>query len=158
MSQNYCDSSLFVLENILKIDAFSESVSENVPQRVPVNSNSERESSAGIVDREIYLKSASNSVDAVGIFKANNHIIVKAGSKISSVNHLPNQRGMQSMDKKRRELIDCGFIRDFTFACDCDFTSVSMPATIILGRSANGWTEWKDSAGDVIDKYRNTLE
>ncbi len=48
----------------------------------------------------------------------------------------------------------------FVFAEDFIFRSPSAAAAAILGRSANGWTEWKDKNGKTIDEiYRiDTIE
>lgn len=37
---------------------------------------------------------------------------------------------------------------------DIEFMSPSGPADFVLGRSSNGWTEWKDGDGNLIQKYR----
>ena len=42
----------------------------------------------------------------------------------------------------RNQLIADGMIVDGTFKEDYTFTSVSAAAVVILGRSANGRTEW----------------
>ena len=42
---------------------------------------------------------------------------------------------------------------------DKTFSSVSTAASFCLGRSANGWTEWKDKDGNTLDSvYRRQLE
>ena len=42
---------------------------------------------------------------------------------------------------------------------DKTFSSVSTAASFCLGRSANGWTEWKDEDGNTLDSvYRKQLE
>ena len=39
------------------------------------------------------------------------------------------------------------------------FGSPSAAAAAVLGRRANGWTEWKDKEGKTIDKlFRNDIE
>ena len=154
VSQNYCNESLFVLENIMQISLFGGSVSGHLSHAVAEDHSSELSPDSRIINKTIYLKNVAKSVDAVGIYRAKNDIIIKAGSRISSVNLLPNQKGMNSADMKRQKLIDSGIVRDFVFTSDYPFTSVSLPATIILGRSANGWTVWKDSEGNPLEKYK----
>ena len=42
---------------------------------------------------------------------------------------------------------------------DKTFTSPSTAADFCLGRSANGWMEWKDKDGNTLDAvYRKQLE
>ena len=42
---------------------------------------------------------------------------------------------------------------------DKTFTSPSTAACFCLGRSANGWIEWKDKEGNTLDSvYRKQLE
>lgn len=42
---------------------------------------------------------------------------------------------------------------------DKTFSSASTAASFCLGRSANGWTEWKDKDGNTLDSvYRKQLE
>jgi len=46
-----------------------------------------------------------------------------------------------------------------TMSSDKTFSSVSTAASFCLGRSANGWTEWKDKDGNTLDSvYRKQLE
>jgi hypothetical protein len=40
------------------------------------------------------------------------------------------------------------------FTRDYEFTSPSTAAAVVLGRSANGWTEWKDAEGRTLDEVR----
>lgn len=49
-----------------------------------------------------------------------------------------------SLKKFRQKLIAKGIVdSDFLFTNDYIFTSPSLAAAIVLGRSANGRTEWK---------------
>ncbi|MCB2295921.1 DUF4357 domain-containing protein [Clostridium algoriphilum] len=42
----------------------------------------------------------------------------------------------------------------YTFIADYTVNSPSAAAKLILGRSANGWTEWRTYEGDVLDSFR----
>lgn len=47
----------------------------------------------------------------------------------------------------------------FVVASDITFSSPSTAAMFCLGRSANGWDEWKDQDGRTLDAiYRRQLE
>lgn len=54
----------------------------------------------------------------------------------------------------RRELIETGVLKDageaFVFAQDYFFNSPSTAAGVVLGRPANGRTEWKNSKGETL--------
>ena len=46
-------------------------------------------------------------------------------------------------------------IKDNVLLEDHEFKSVSTAATVVRGKSTNGWTSWVDKNGEYIDKYRN---
>lgn len=59
----------------------------------------------------------------------------------------------------RKVLIEEGVMKNngqvYVFLEDYTFKSPSAAAAVVLGRSANGWTEWKDSIGKTLDeRYR----
>jgi hypothetical protein len=59
----------------------------------------------------------------------------------------------------RKKLLDDNFLQQknglYVFTEDFVFGSPSAAAGVVLGRSANGWTEWKDKEGKTIDEiYR----
>lgn len=46
----------------------------------------------------------------------------------------------------------------YILTTDCIFSSPSAAAKFILGRSANGWSEWKTYEGDTLDSFREKEE
>ena len=52
---------------------------------------------------------------------------------------------------KRKALIDMGVLQQqgdvYVFTQDYVFNSASLASSIVLGRSSNGWVDWKDSQG-----------
>lgn len=53
--------------------------------------------------------------------------------------------------KFRNRLIEKGIIStDYVFQSDYVFTSPSLAASVVMGRSANGRTEWKTTDGRCI--------
>lgn len=58
----------------------------------------------------------------------------------------------------RKELIKSGILIEhddvLRFTENSIFTSPSAAAAVVLGRSANGWTEWKDKNGNTLDKLK----
>lgn len=61
--------------------------------------------------------------------------------------------------KKRRRLVDAGVVKDQMFVKDYLFSSPSMAAAVIMGRSANGLIEWKKEDGSTMkDNQLQTVE
>lgn len=47
----------------------------------------------------------------------------------------------------RNQLISSGIIVNYQFTSDYDFESLSLAASVVIGRTANGYTVWKDGSG-----------
>lgn len=57
----------------------------------------------------------------------------------------------QSLRKNRERLIEEKIVdENFKFVKDYIFTSPSLAAAIVMGRNANGRTEWKTESGRTI--------
>lgn len=68
-----------------------------------------------------------------------------------------------SVIPKRDKLIASGIMEErdgqYVFTQDYLFTSPSTAAAVVLGRSANGWIEWKEEQGQTLnDVYRAPVE
>ena len=76
--------------------------------------------------------------------KTANGFVVHSGSIISNTlaHSIPS-----SLANKRKALIDEGVIVNDIFVADYQFNSASTSAGVVLGRSANGLIEWKDTNG-----------
>lgn len=86
-----------------------------------------------------YIK-AARGADAKGVIVADGFAVLK-GSKMAS-STVPSIA--QSLEKMRSSLMEKQIVDDnFQFVKDHIFTSPSLAAAIILGRNANGRTEWK---------------
>lgn len=64
---------------------------------------------------------------------------------------------------QRDKLIASGVMEErdgeYIFTQDFLFSSPSTAAAVVLGRSANGWVEWKDDHGQTLsDVYRAPSE
>lgn len=64
---------------------------------------------------------------------------------------------------KRRELIEEGTLKlqddVYVFTSDKVFSTPSSAATVVLGREANGWTEWKYKGGETLkDVHRQAQD
>lgn len=87
-----------------------------------------------------YFIKAARGADAIGSAVADGFIVFK-GSKIapSVTNSISG-----SIIKLREKLIKKQVVNsDFEFVTDYIFTSPSLAANVVMGRSANGRTEWK---------------
>ena len=79
----------------------------------------------------------------------NGKLKVLKGAKVSSDNRISDGGYHEKRDSLN------GIIVDGILSEDCECTSVSMAVSIICGRNRNGWNEWKDASGNLINTYRN---
>ena len=90
---------------------------------------------------EYFYITAARGAKAKGLIVSDGFAVLK-GTKIacSTVPSMP-----ESLIKFRNSLIDKGIIdENFEFTKDYIFTSPSLAASVVMGRSANGRTEWKN--------------
>ena len=93
---------------------------------------------------EMFFIKAARGADASG-YSVPDGFVVKKGSIVASstVQSMSN-----SLVKYRDDLYADGTITSHnTFSKDCIFTSPSYAASIVMGRNANGRTEWKTKEG-----------
>lgn len=94
--------------------------------------------------------------DAVGFYSTGGFTVLQ-GSVVSSTS-IPSLTWMSN----RQRLLDEYTIEDSgkrILATDKLFSSPSTAATFCVGRSCNGWVEWKDKEGKTLDFiYRDKLE
>lgn len=100
-------------------------------------------------DSLFYIK--AKGLVAVGRFSGDKFIVLK-GSELSPTN-APSYSG----SLKRNQLLQlmashCN--NKYILSRDVPFSSPSSAATFCLGRSADGWIEWKDQHGQKLDAYR----
>lgn len=91
---------------------------------------------------------AARGADAKGYIVADGFAVLKDSVIASStVRSMP-----PSLVKLRSDLINRGIVdTSFKLTKDYVFTSPSQAASIVMGRSANGRTEWKTNDGMVLD-------
>ena len=68
---------------------------------------------------------------------------------------------MNSVSPQREKLLSASVIEErhgeYVFTQDYLFSSPSAAAAVVLGRSANGWVEWKDKTGATLSEiHRET--
>jgi hypothetical protein len=98
-----------------------------------------------------FLRSPSNGVDGQGLYTAEGFVVL-AGS-IARVGTTPSLG--DSNERWRQRLIDSGVMHtndqgQLVFPKDHLFKTPSGAAIALLGRSANGWTEWKSPTGQTL--------
>lgn len=99
-------------------------------------------------DNAFHLSASRGDAHAQGGLVADGFVVFK-GSKIAS-NTVPSMS--DSLKKLRQKLIDKGIVdSDFLFTNDYIFTSPSLAAAIVLGRSANGRIEWKTAEQKTLN-------
>lgn len=90
--------------------------------------------------QNIFFIKAVRGADAKGLLVSDGFLVAK-GSKIAK-DTTPSMSA--SLIDLRKRLIDKGLIdNEFIFVSDYVFTSPSLAASIVMGRNANGRTEWK---------------
>ncbi|WP_406661395.1 GIY-YIG nuclease family protein [Methanolobus sp. ZRKC3] len=93
----------------------------------------------------------SKNADAVGEYTEEGFVVNK-GSK-SNIEETPSV--LQSIKTFRANLMEKGILKEendvYVFQEDFTFSSPSMSASVVLGRTANGWREWKDKGGKTLD-------
>ena len=57
---------------------------------------------------------------------------------------------IEQLKKLRNKLIDNGTVVNEVFVKDYVFTSPSLAAAVVMGRNANGRTEWKNKDGITL--------
>jgi predicted GIY-YIG superfamily endonuclease len=95
-------------------------------------------------------------IDGRGIYKPEGFVVLK-GSRGKRTN-VPTFS--DSNKRFRQQLVVDGVMRedgeDVVFVRDHPFTSPSMAAQALLGRTSNGWVEWKASDGRTLDQVKRT--
>lgn len=96
--------------------------------------------------QETYHIDAARGAKARGI-QTNEGFVVLKGSHIadSEVPSIPSP-----VKSKRASLIEEGHVSDFVLTKDFLFSSPSMAAAVVMGRSANGLVEWKTNNGKTL--------
>lgn len=100
----------------------------------------------------LYLKN-SRGCEAIGEQTSEGFLVLK-DSKIS-YDTTPSLS--QSIKNIRLDLIDKKIIENYIFSEDYIFSSPSYAAATVLGRSANGLTEWKTIDGRILKNIESDL-
>lgn len=102
-----------------------------------------------------YCTSSSGGVNAKGLYTQEGFVVL-AGS-VGRKDNVPSIVGTSDANF-REKLIGAGVMKvegdTVVFAKDHLFRSPSMAAVALLGRTANGWLEWKDKDGKTLDALK----
>ena len=89
---------------------------------------------------------------AVGEYTSEGFVVHKGS--VARVDNVPSIKGT-SQERFRQQLVIEGVLalngESYVFTRDHLFASPSMAAIAVLGRSANGWQEWKTESGQTLD-------
>lgn len=105
-----------------------------------------RELSTSRKDKELLYIKSSRGCDAIAEQTSEGFLVLQ-GSKIAD-SVTPSIS--KSIKDVRLDLISKNIIVDYEFKEDYIFSSPSYAATIVMGRSANGLTEWKTIDGRIL--------
>ena len=88
----------------------------------------------------LFYIQAARGADAKGVIVADGFAVLKDSAIVTTT--VPSMS--DSLNRLRTELIEKGIIdSSFHFSKDHIFTSPSLAAAVVMGRNANGRTEWK---------------
>lgn len=97
------------------------------------------------------LHTTRNGIHALGIYSGD-HFEVLEGSEID----MSRKCQSATLEKQRQTALQNGDIiksrEQHVLNVSISFSSPSAAAAFVLGGSINGWTEWKNSAGETLDK------
>ena len=94
--------------------------------------------------------------EAKGFYSSNGFTVLKGSIVAKEMAPSFNWKDKRKSMLQEYTNIDGGKL---IMASDKAFSSASTAASFCLGRSANGWTEWKDKDGNTLDSvYRKQLE
>jgi hypothetical protein len=92
--------------------------------------------------------------EAAGIYTSEGLVVLEGSLARKEIS--PSSQGT-SAERFRERLVESGLLvphdeAHYRFSRDHPFASPSMAAVAVLGRHANGWTEWRDAGGRTLDE------
>lgn len=102
----------------------------------------------------LFFIKAARGADAVGVVVADGFAIIKGSQIAANVTPSISKKYIQM----RNRLIETKVIdEEYRFAKDYVFASPSTAAAIVMGRNANGRTEWKNKDGKTIKSIEEEI-
>jgi len=106
-------------------------------------------------DEPFYCKTSNGDVNAKGIYTQEGFVVL--ASSRGRKDNVPSITGTSDA-AFRQKLIDSGVMKvegdHVIFVKNHLFRSPSMAAVALLGRTANGWIEWKNQHGSTLDAVK----
>jgi predicted GIY-YIG superfamily endonuclease len=97
----------------------------------------------------------SSGIDGRGLYTSEGFVVLKGS--IGKRTNAPSLEA-RSEGRTRKKLVEVGIMKEkgetVVFQRDHLFGSPSTAAMILLGRTANGWTEWKDADGKTLAEVK----
>jgi hypothetical protein len=99
----------------------------------------------------------SSGIDAKGLYTPEGFVVLKG-----SIGRIANQPSIMgtSEERFRAKLFESGLLKEeggkAVVQKDHLFGSPSMAAIAVLGRTANGWKEWKSADGTTLDELKRS--
>lgn len=113
-----------------------------------------REQSTSTKEKEILYITATRGCEAMGEQTSEGFLILK-GSKMAD-SATPSLSG--TLKNLREELVRKGVVFNNQFTEDFIFSSPSYAAAVVMGRSANGLTEWKTIDGRILKNLETSSQ
>ena len=144
---------------IVGVDFFEKPrVPSKTPQTSPQSISTEDQTSTPITQRELFL-TGNYSVNAKGYYNPREFVVLE-GSRASKTGQSSLSR-VPRVGEQRKELLQSGVWKDdgktFVFTQDYAFNSPSRASSVCLGRTSNGWREWKDENGRSLKELLKSL-
>lgn len=102
-----------------------------------------------------YCKGAGTGAEGVGEYTTEGFVVHKGSHAraeiVTSIQGTSHERLRDQLIADDILTLTDGF---YVFTRDHLFTSPSTAVTIVLGRSANGWVEWKSKSGKTLDELK----
>jgi hypothetical protein len=122
----------------------------------PLFDSVSRRESSGTQSEALFLK--AQGADGRGLYTEEGLVVLKGST--GRRENVPSIRGTAN-ERSRERLIESGVVRAegdrIVFTKDHVFSSPSKAAVALLGRTANGWSEWKDSEGRTLDQLKRVV-
>lgn len=105
-------------------------------------------------NESFFYISATRGAEAKGLLASDGFLVIK-GSKIATNTTPSMSKNLLNLRNKllEKQIID----ENFVFISDYIFTSPSLAAAVVMGRNANGRTEWKTINGKSIKDIEEEL-
>lgn len=133
---------------IVGVDFFEKPIVPSKMPQTPQSISTEDQTSTPITQRELFL-TGKYGVNAKGYYSPREFIVLE-GSKASKTDQQSLSR-VPRVGEQREKLRQSGVWKDdgetFVFTQDYAFNSPSRASSVCLGRTSNGWREWKDKNG-----------